>query len=206
MNTLQNDVREFHEAFSHPAPKFPLDDMSDETVEHMIRRAAWLHEEADELEEAARKRDVIGVLDALGDSGYFAVGGFVVLGHEMQPYWDNIHEANMAKLDPETGAPTLRESDGKVMKPEGWVPPEERHRVTFGNDIAAAKIESAARQLAYLGLTQPDTLIALPEGEGLTPYQWVQVTARADRIMAGGEEVVRNLYQEIISHIEEYVA
>jgi predicted HAD superfamily Cof-like phosphohydrolase len=29
----------------------------------------------------------------------------------------------MAKVDPETGKVRRRESDGKILKPEGWQPP-----------------------------------------------------------------------------------
>ena len=34
-----------------------------------------------------------------------------------------VHKANMAKRDPKTGVFKRRESDGKIIKPEGWVAP-----------------------------------------------------------------------------------
>ena len=41
-----------------------------------------------------------------------------------------VHDANMAKLWPD-GKPRYRESDGKVAKPEGWIPPEARIRAYY---------------------------------------------------------------------------
>ena len=34
-----------------------------------------------------------------------------------------VHAANMAKRDANTGKFIKRESDGKIIKPEGWQPP-----------------------------------------------------------------------------------
>lgn len=46
-------------------------------------------------------------------------------GYDMVPLFQIVHEANMAKLWPD-GKPRWRESDGKVLKPVGWVGPEDR--------------------------------------------------------------------------------
>lgn len=48
----------------------------------------------------------------------------------IQDIFPFVHEANMAKLWPD-GKPRYRESDGKVLKPEGWIPPEARIRQYF---------------------------------------------------------------------------
>jgi predicted HAD superfamily Cof-like phosphohydrolase len=39
--------------------------------------------------------------------------------------FDIVQAANMAKLGPD-GKPIIRPEDGKIMKPEGWEPPEEK--------------------------------------------------------------------------------
>lgn len=58
--------------------------------------------------------------DALVDELYFNQGSFVVAGVDPQPLFDIVQEANMGKLDRETGKPIIRESDGKIMKPDYW--------------------------------------------------------------------------------------
>lgn len=37
--------------------------------------------------------------------------------------WDAVHKSNMAKVNPSTGKVSKR-SDGKILKPEGWCPPD----------------------------------------------------------------------------------
>lgn len=66
---------------------------------------------------------VIGQCDALIDASYFIGGSFAEIGVQPQPLFDIVQNANMAKLGPD-GKPIIRESDGKIMKPEGWEPPE----------------------------------------------------------------------------------
>ena len=109
------DVRVFHAAFGHPAPDAP----SQLTQETAVRRAAWIEEEAQELREAT---SIEAQADAFIDVIYFAIGGLVNLGVRPGPLWDIVQGANMAKLWPD-GRPRHRESDGKVIKPEGWEDP-----------------------------------------------------------------------------------
>ncbi len=45
----------------------------------------------------------------------------LVLSVELDPYFEIVHKANMRKFV--NGKPLLRE-DGKVLKPDGWQPPE----------------------------------------------------------------------------------
>jgi predicted HAD superfamily Cof-like phosphohydrolase len=109
------DVRAFHLAFRHPAPKTPgpLDRFEAE------RRAAWIEEEAQELREA---RSIAQQADAFIDVIYFALGGLVNLGVRPGRLWEIVQDANMAKLWPD-GQPRCRESDGKIIKPDGWEDP-----------------------------------------------------------------------------------
>lgn len=65
--------------------------------------------------------------DALVDQLVFVEGSFVVAGMDPSPGFNIVMDANMAKLGTD-GKPIIRESDGKIMKPEGWVAPEPKLR------------------------------------------------------------------------------
>ena len=76
-----------------------------------------------EYAEAARSGDLVEVLDALADIGYILAG--TVINHGMQNIYDDafneVHRSNMAKL---VDGKVIRRDDGKVLKPEGWQPPQ----------------------------------------------------------------------------------
>ena len=62
---------------------------------------------------------LIAQVDAMIDAKYFIEGNFDIMGVNPNPIFDIVHEANMGKLD-ENGKPIIRESDGKILKPENW--------------------------------------------------------------------------------------
>jgi predicted HAD superfamily Cof-like phosphohydrolase len=130
------DVRVFHLAFGHPAPPAPSL-LPAQTAE---RRAAWIEEEAQELREATTLE---GQADAFIDVIYFAMGGLVNLGVKPGALWDIVQAANMAKLWPD-GRPRHRESDGKVIKPDGWEDPGPK----LAEEIRRQLQEAAARMAA----------------------------------------------------------
>lgn len=80
-------------------------------------------EEFDELLQAQRDGDKVEILDALLDIIVVAVGGIHSLGVDAEEGWAEVNNSNLAKIDPETGLVRKRE-DGKVLKPEGWQPPD----------------------------------------------------------------------------------
>lgn len=87
-----------------------------------------LQEEIDEFEEAYRKGDIVGCIDAIIDLRYFAVGVLYKhgLSADVITQCDTaVHEANMEK---KLGVVAKRASNGAAdaVKPEGWVSPEER--------------------------------------------------------------------------------
>jgi predicted HAD superfamily Cof-like phosphohydrolase len=51
------------------------------------------------------------------------IGAIHSLGVDGEGAWDEVMRTNFAKIDTETGKVRKRE-DGKVLKPEGWLPPE----------------------------------------------------------------------------------
>ena len=92
---------------------------SEEMAELRIR---LLEEEVAEYAEAVRNNDLVEVLDALGDIAYILAG--TILNHGLQDVIDDafseIHRSNMDKL---VDGKALKRDDGKVIKPDGWKPP-----------------------------------------------------------------------------------
>lgn len=81
-----------------------------------------LTEEYHELQEAINKQDQIETLDALLDIIVVSVGAIHSMGARGQEAWQAVVDSNMAKIDPDTGE-VRRRADGKIMKPQGWQPP-----------------------------------------------------------------------------------
>jgi predicted HAD superfamily Cof-like phosphohydrolase len=119
MKKLLDDVRAFHEMTGLPVlatPQVP-------GPERVELRVSLLEEETREFREAARKGDLVGMADALADVVYVAVGAALELGIPLEAVWDEVQRSNMAKRDPLTGRVRRRE-DGKILKPDGWTPPD----------------------------------------------------------------------------------
>ena len=119
MNPIVKSLLEFNEAFEIPR----LDEPAIGPQELVELRIKLLSEEVQEYAEAARTGDMVEVLDALADIGYILAG--TIINHGMQHIFDEafaeVHRSNMAKL---VDGKVLRREDGKVMKPEGWTPPQ----------------------------------------------------------------------------------
>lgn len=119
MKSLMNDVSAFHAACSS-APDAAVPTIIPERVE--LRRDL-LREEWRETDEALARHDIVGVADGLADVIYVAVGTALEFGIPLDRIWAEVQRTNMAKADPLTGKVRRRE-DGKVLKPEGWSPPQ----------------------------------------------------------------------------------
>jgi predicted HAD superfamily Cof-like phosphohydrolase len=78
-----------------------------------------IREEFNELVVSSTKEDD---LDALIDILVVTVGAIHSLGVDAEGAWNEVMRTNMAKIDPATGKVRKRE-DGKVLKPNGWTPP-----------------------------------------------------------------------------------
>jgi len=117
MSNMYRDVKDFHIAFGQRVSHKP--DLPDEDERHL--RKTLLAEEFNEYLEAEREDDIVEIADALADIIYIACGTAVSYGIPLDKIFDEVHRSNMAKLV--DGKPIYRE-DGKVMKPEGWTPPD----------------------------------------------------------------------------------
>jgi predicted HAD superfamily Cof-like phosphohydrolase len=114
MNQEQRAVHEFHEmigAYSAGRPSIPPSGVRE-------LRKRLIHEELVELGEALDKQDIVGVADALADLLVVVYGTGDACGLDLEPIFAEIHRSNMTKK----GGPMR--PDGKILKPEGWEPPE----------------------------------------------------------------------------------
>ena len=78
-----------------------------------------IEEEYNELNTAQDKTEA---LDALIDILVVTIGAIHSMGADAEGAWKEVMRTNIAKIDRETGKVRKRE-DGKVLKPEGWQPP-----------------------------------------------------------------------------------
>ena len=67
--------------------------------------------------------DPVETLDALVDILVVTIGAIHSMGANAEGAWNEVMRTNLAKIDPITGKVRKRE-DGKVLKPEGWKPPD----------------------------------------------------------------------------------
>lgn len=119
MINLMRDVVNFHKATDTPVlhkPGFPIAD-------RVELRISLLQEELDEFIDAAQKRNITEVADALADIIYVAVGAALEFGIPLADVWAEVQASNMMKCDLKTGK-VVRRKDGKILKPDGWKPPD----------------------------------------------------------------------------------
>ena len=113
-------VKEFNEAFKIKYSKNQKLDLDESTIELRYR---LMQEENDEYLEAARKKDLVEIADALGDKLYILCG--TILAHGLQDkiveVFDEIQRSNMSKLSAD-GTPVIRE-DGKILKGPNYFKP-----------------------------------------------------------------------------------
>ena len=82
-----------------------------------------IEEEYEELSVAVAENDRVEQLDALVDILVVTMGAIRAGGFDGEGAWKEVMDTNFAKIDPTTGKVTKR-ADGKVLKPEGWQPPQ----------------------------------------------------------------------------------
>jgi len=79
-----------------------------------------IDEEVKELKDSTTR---VGDLDALIDILVVTIGALHSIGADVEGAWKEVMSTNFAKIDRRTGRVNKRE-DGKVLKPEGWTPPQ----------------------------------------------------------------------------------
>lgn len=123
MNHWQAKVREFHLLSGQAAPE-----RVDFARLPFRMRIKLIREEAEEVENAMLVNEVFGDIQCevdltseLVDLLYVVLGTAVSAGVDLEPFFDAIHDANMAKVDGSLG-PTQIRADGKIIKPPNWKP------------------------------------------------------------------------------------
>jgi predicted HAD superfamily Cof-like phosphohydrolase len=132
MNTHEM-VRQFHEVYEVPVGAAP-NELDDARLELRLR---LIRDEVSELEDASRARDMIEMLDALGDIVYVCHGMAIEMGVDLNAVIAEIHRANLSKLGAD-GRPIINDGVikpalpiGKVLKGPNFSPPNIRG-VIFG--------------------------------------------------------------------------
>ena len=128
MTNVFRDVREFNSrSGSHKDPTSPTAmirkkialcrwDLVSEEIGELRAAMTNLHEIVDKEAVGINKTEILAsVSDATCDLIYVLVGNALAYGIDLEPIWVAIHAANMKK------DPNLRDANGKIMKPEGWV-------------------------------------------------------------------------------------
>ena len=81
-----------------------------------------IKEEYEEFMEACLANDDAEQLDACFDMMWVIIGYMKSRGWDCEQAWDEGAKSNLIKIDPITGK-VIRREDGKILKPEGWKPP-----------------------------------------------------------------------------------
>lgn len=143
MNRHQKMVEAMMEVFEQTCPDGP-----ELQGYPFLLRAKLIHEEAkefmlcagveydpglDDYEYNCNNVDWVGMIDAMCDILVVTYGAASAMGIDLEPYFAEVHRTNMAKAP--DGKVIRRESDGKVLKPEGWEPPRISEMLVedFGN-------------------------------------------------------------------------
>lgn len=124
MNPWQAAVRDFHVATGSTVGESP--GFRDERLRFDLIREEWhellFHSGWSDTELGlGRERwdeSLPGAIDSLVDLIYVILGTAVAWGIDLDPYFWEVQRANMDKA----GGP--KRADGKVLKPEGWRPPD----------------------------------------------------------------------------------
>lgn len=82
-----------------------------------------IDEEYVELQDAIITDNRLEQLDALIDILVVTMGAIRAGGFNTEGAWEEVMQTNFAKIDPATGKVRKR-SDGKVLKPDNWRPPD----------------------------------------------------------------------------------
>jgi predicted HAD superfamily Cof-like phosphohydrolase len=118
MSKTFTDVTVFMTAAGQSVPPFNAN-RSDQSDLYM----KLIQEEYTELMDAEALSDDAEICDACFDMMWVIVGYMKSRGWDCENIWDEGAKSNLSKIDKATGKVIKRE-DGKILKPEGWKPPD----------------------------------------------------------------------------------
>lgn len=118
MSKTFTDVNVFMRAAGQTIPPFNAKE-SDQSELYMN----LIREEYAELILAKNDSNDTEICDACFDLIWVIVGYMLSRGWSCEEIWDEGAKSNLSKIDRATGKVIKRE-DGKILKPEGWKPPD----------------------------------------------------------------------------------
>ena len=92
-------------------------------VENQEQYSLYLNLIKEEVQELWDSTTRTNDLDALIDILVVTIGALHSIGADVEGAWKEVMGNNASKIDPRTGR-VIKRDDGKVLKPEGWKPPE----------------------------------------------------------------------------------
>ena len=132
MNTMFQDVAEFHAKFDLPVAEIeggtqPCALPSKELIQYRVN---FLREELTELVEACDRGDIVEAADAIADLVWVACGTAHYMGIPLDQVWHEVRRSNMEKRAWQEGDPIkpraahLTSMGPEIVKPAGWRPPD----------------------------------------------------------------------------------
>ena len=118
MSKVFADVHVFMHSAGQDVPPFNAN-RSDQSDLYM----KLIQEEYTELMDASIDKNDTEICDACFDLMWVIVGYMKSRGWDCENIWDEGAQSNLSKIDPVTLRVKRRE-DGKILKPEGWKPPD----------------------------------------------------------------------------------
>lgn len=109
---MYNDVVKFIEACEQ-----------ERNLENIQLYQKLIREEFDEFMRDYFAGNGVGQLDGCMDMIWVILGYCYMKGYDVDGAWAEVARSNLAKIDPVTGK-VIKRKDGKVLKPEGWTPPD----------------------------------------------------------------------------------
>jgi len=118
MSKTFTDVSVFLSAVGQQVPNKPIGETDQSKLYKKL-----IDEEYHEFLEAFYTDDTVEEIDACFDMMWVIIGYMKSRGWDCENIWDEGAKSNLSKIDPTTGLVRRRE-DGKILKPEGWKPPD----------------------------------------------------------------------------------
>ncbi len=118
MSKTFTDVSVFLRAVGQDVPSKPIGETDQSKLYKKL-----IDEEYQEFLEAFYTDDTAEEIDACFDMMWVIIGYMKSRGWDCENIWDEGAKSNLSKIDKATGKVIKRE-DGKILKPEGWKPPD----------------------------------------------------------------------------------
>lgn len=115
----QLSVRTFQQSCGQPVAFRPT---VEDNHEQAFLYAELVREEAQELAEAFREKDIVGVADGCADLIWVVFGLCNAMGIDMEPVWEEVRASNMSKISQD--GKVIRREDGKILKPDSYFKPD----------------------------------------------------------------------------------